>query len=82
MKKEDILKKIVDGELEVEEASELLAELERPKQHSLSCKVSENGAISVSLTLQVEQWDRLLGLADEIREFIKGHKGQLKQNDK
>ena len=47
----------------------------------LSCKQSEKGGVSVyglqrmPVTLYAEQWERLLGFADTIREFIKDHPG-------
>ena len=47
----------------------------------LSCKESEKHAVSVyglqrmPVTLYAEQWERLLGFAEEIRGFIKGHPG-------
>lgn len=85
MNKDEILKKLAAGEMEVEAASKLLAELEQPKRGSLYCKVSEKGAVSIyglqrmPVTLYMEQWDRLLGFADEIRAFIKEHEGKLKR---
>jgi hypothetical protein len=88
MKKEEILKKLAAGEMEVDAASKLLAELEEPKRGSLYCKVSEKGAVSVyglqrmPVTLYMEQWDRLLGFAEEIRQFIKDHDGELKRKEK
>jgi hypothetical protein len=88
MKKEEILQKLASGELQVDAASKLLAELEQPKRGSLYCKVSEKGAVSVyglqrmPVTLYVEQWDRLLGFADDIRQFLKDHDGQLKRKEK
>ena len=87
MKKDEVLAKLAAGELKVEEASKLLAELE-PKRGSLSCKVSEKGGISVyglqkmPVTLYVEQWDKLLGFADEIREFMRDHDAELKRKPK
>lgn len=87
MKKEEILSKLAAGELAVDEASKLLAELETPKRGSLYCKVSEKGAVSVyglqrmPVTLYMEQWDRLLGFGEDIRAFIKDHEGQLKRKD-
>ena len=45
----------------------------------LSCKQSEKGAVSVyglqrmPVTLYAEQWERLLGFAEEIKGFIKSH---------
>lgn len=88
MKKEEILQKLASGELEVEAASKLLAEIEQPKRGSLYCKVSEKGAVSVyglqrmPVTLYVEQWERLLGFADEIKQFLKDHDGELKRKEK
>ena len=81
MTKEEILKKLAAGELEVEAASKLLAELEQPKRGSLYCKVSEKGAVSVyglqrmPVTLYAEQWERLLGFAESIKSFIQNHPG-------
>jgi hypothetical protein len=88
MKKEEILKKLAAGELDVDVASKMLAELEQPKRGSLYCKVSEKGAISVyglqrmPVTLYVEQWERLLGFAEEIKEFMKDHDSELKRKEK
>ncbi len=88
MTKDEILKKLQAGELEVEAASKLLAELDQPKRGSLYCKVSEKGAVSVyglqrmPVTLYMEQWDRLLGFAEELRTFIKEHDGELKRKEK
>jgi hypothetical protein len=73
---------------------DLKAELERLKAEndrlrsqrgrSASLKVSEKGGVSVyglgrfPVTLYKEQWTRLLGMADEIRAFIKEHDAELK----
>lgn len=84
MKKEEILAKLASGELAVDEASKLLADLE-PRRGALYCKVSEKGGVSVyglqrmPVTLYVEQWERLLGFADDIRQFLKDHDAQLKR---
>jgi hypothetical protein len=84
MNKQEVLAKLASGEIKVEEASKLLAELE-PKRGSLSCRVSEKGGISVyglqkmPVTLYVEQWEKLLGFADELREFMKEHDAELKR---
>ena len=85
MNKEEILAKLANGELEVEEASKLLAAIESQKRGSLYCKVSQKGAISVyglqrmPVTLYVEQWERLLGIADEILQFAKENDAALKR---
>jgi hypothetical protein len=87
MKKEEILAKLAAGELKVEEASKLLAEIDQPKRGSLYCKVSEKGALSVyglqrmPVTLYVEQWQRLLAFADEIHTFIKENDSRFKRKD-
>ena len=88
MNKEEILAKLAAGELEVSEASKMLAELEQPKRGSLYCKVSEKGAVSVyglqrmPVTLYMEQWQRLLDFADEVRTFITEHEGELKKKER
>jgi hypothetical protein len=88
MKKEEILAKLKAGELEVDAASKLLAELDQPKRGALYCKVSEKGAVSVyglqrmPVTLYMEQWERLLGFAEEIKEFIKENDSKLKRKEK
>jgi hypothetical protein len=88
MKKDEILAKLAAGELTTAEASKLLDELTQPKRGSLYCKVSEKGGISVyglqrmPVTLYVEQWERLLDFADEIREFLKEHDSELKRKEK
>jgi hypothetical protein len=56
----------------------------RGRTGSASLKVSEKGAISVyglgrfPVTLYQEQWLKLLGMADEIRQFIEENRGRLK----
>jgi hypothetical protein len=87
MKKEEILARLAAGELSVAEASQLLGE-EQPKRGQLYCKVSAKGAISVyglqrmPVTLYVEQWERLLAFADELRAFITAHDAEFKRKEK
>ena len=84
MTKEEILSKLQSGELSVEEASKQLAALDT-KRGQLYCKVSEKGGVSVyglgrfPITLYMEQWDRLLTFADEIKSFIAANSGKLKR---
>jgi hypothetical protein len=60
------------------------AGLRKEATQGLSLKVSGKGAVSVyglgrfPVTLYKEQWLRLLGLADDVREFIRIHDQQLK----
>jgi hypothetical protein len=50
-------------------------------------KVSEKGAVSVyglgrfPVTLYQEQWQKLLGMADEIKAFIAENKDRLKAKE-
>ena len=88
MNKEEILAKLASGELNVAEASKMLAALEQPKRGSLYCKVSEKGAVSVyglqrmPVTLYMEQWQRLLDFGDDVRKFIEEHEGELKKKER
>ena len=85
MTKEEILAKVAAGEIPVGEASKLLEQAEQAKKGSLHCKVSEKGAVSVyglqrmPVTLYVEQWERLLNFADQVRQFMKEHDAELKR---
>ena len=76
---------------------ELKAELERLKAENealkarttrgVSMKVSEKGGVSVyglgrfPVTLYMEQWLKLLDMAEDIRRFIKENEGQLKKKE-
>jgi hypothetical protein len=58
--------------------------LKKRRSQSVSMKVSEKGAISVyglgrfPVTLYQEQWNKLLSMADEIKQFIAENKDKLK----
>lgn len=58
--------------------------LKKRRSSSVSLKVSEKGAVSVyglgrfPVTLYQEQWQKLLGMADEIKTFIEENKASLK----
>jgi hypothetical protein len=76
---------------------ELKAELEKLKAENaalksrgskgVSMKVSEKGGVSVyglgrfPVTLYMEQWVKLLDMAEEIRAFIKENDGRLKKKE-
>jgi hypothetical protein len=81
--REEILRKVAAGELAIEDADRLLAETDQPKRGTLYCKVSQKGALSIyglqrmPVTLYVEQWERLLDFADEIRRYAKEHAHEL-----
>ncbi len=61
--------------------------LKRPGRGQMSLKVSEKGALSVyglgkfPVTLYREQWERLLGMSDEIRAFIRDNDQALKKKE-
>ncbi len=77
---------MADEDLQAEIAR-LKAENESLKQRrtgAVSMKVSEKGAVSVyglgrfPVTLYQEQWQKLLGLSDQIKEFIEENRSRLK----
>ncbi|MCA9249055.1 MAG: hypothetical protein KDA42_18160 [Planctomycetales bacterium] len=84
MKKEEILAKVAAGELSVEDGMKMINEADK-KKGGLYCRVSQKGAISVyglqrmPVTLYVEQWERLLSFADDIRNFAKENDADLKR---
>ena len=57
------------------------------KTRGVSLKVSEKGALSVyglgrfPVTLYMEQWLKLLDLADDLRAFIKENEARLKKKE-
>ena len=71
-----------------EELMARIAELEKQavskKSGSMQFKVSEKGGVSVyglgrfPVTLYYEQWMRLLGASDNLREFLEENKSKLK----
>ncbi len=78
----------VNGELEKlrRENDELRAKA-AAQTRPLSMKVSEKGALSVygmgrfPVTLYKEQWQKLLGISDDIRKFIKENDSALKAKE-
>jgi len=72
-----------------EELKNRLAQLEKEVQTKkrsgdLTFKVGEKGGVSVyglgrfPVTLYYEQWNRLLGAAEEIKKFLEENKSKLK----
>jgi hypothetical protein len=61
--------------------------LKKPARGVLSLKVSEKGALSVygmgrfPVTLYREQWERLLAMSDQIKEFIELNDHALKKKE-
>jgi hypothetical protein len=88
MTKQEILAQVAAGKLSVDEATKQLADLETPKRGSLYCKVSPKGGMSLyglqrmPVTLYIEQWERLLAFADDLRAFLKEHDAELKRKQR
>ena len=61
--------------------------LKKPSRGQMSLKVSEKGALSVyglgrfPVTLYREQWEKLLAMADQIRQFIHDNTHLLKKKE-
>jgi hypothetical protein len=74
-----VLAQLASGKLTQEQALAQLKTAPKSNGGSLSCKASEKGAVSVyglqrmPVTLYCEQWERLLGFAEEIKSFIQSH---------
>ena len=73
-----------DNQAELERLRKENASLKKGSARGMSLKVSEKGGLSVyglgrfPVTLYKEQWLKLLGLTEEIKEFIKEHDAELK----
>ena len=58
--------------------------LKKRSEKGLSLKVSQKGGVSVyglgrfPVTLYKEQWEKLLDMSDDIRDFIQENESQLK----
>ena len=67
--------------------AQLEAALANKNARAVTLKVSEKGAVSAygmgrfPVTLYAQQWEKLLGMADEIREFIAENKRKLSTKD-
>ena len=61
--------------------------LKKPARGQMSLRVSEKGALSVyglgrfPVTLYREQWEKLLGMTDQIRQFIADNDSRLKRKE-
>ncbi|MFQ5665865.1 MAG: hypothetical protein ACE5I7_05470 [Candidatus Binatia bacterium] len=81
---------VADEELQ-REIERLRAENEalkaRGRPSAVTFRVSEKGAVSVyglgrfPVTLYQEQWDKLLGVASELRAFIDANRDRLKKKE-
>lgn len=77
----------IKAELERLRAENQALKAQKPARGTLSMKVSEKGALSIygmgrfPVTLYKEQWLKLLGIADEIKQFIQDNDSRLKAKD-
>ena len=76
-----------DLKAEIEQLRAENEALKKPARGQMSLKVSEKGALSVyglgrfPVTLYREQWEKLLGMAEEIRIFIRENDHALKKKE-
>jgi len=76
-----------DLQAEIERLKAENESLRRPARGQMSLKVSEKGALSVyglgrfPVTLYREQWEKLLGMGDQIRQFIQENDSVLKKKE-
>src|SRR5258707_1181178 len=74
-----------DLKIEIERLRAENEALKKPARGQMLMKVSEKGGLSVyglgrfPVTLYREQWEKLLGMADEIRTFIRENDADLKK---
>lgn len=70
---------------ELERLREENASLKEAKEKALRLKVSEKGGVSLygirrfPITFYKDEWDTVLGMADEIRAFIRENDSSLKR---
>jgi len=75
---EDLKRRVAELEKQLE------AERSKGRQ-GIQLKVSEKGGVSLygirrfPVTFYLEEWERILGMADEIRAFMAEHRGELKR---
>ena len=73
--------------LEIERLRAENEALKKPSRGQVYLKVSEKGGLSVygmgrfPVTLYREQWEKLLSMADEIRNFIRENDHSLKKKE-
>jgi hypothetical protein len=74
-----------DLKAEIERLRAENEKLKKPSRGQTSLKVSEKGGLSVyglgrfPVTLYREQWEKLLGMSDDIRAFIQENDEALKK---
>ena len=77
----------VEMQAEIERLRAENEALKKPARGQMSLKVSEKGGLSVyglgrfPVTLYREQWEKLLAMADQIRQFIHDNTHLLKKKE-
>jgi len=77
----------VQSELERLRAENAALKASSARRGAVSFKVSEKGGVSVyglgrfPVTLYKEQWEKVLGMVDDIRMFIAEHEAELKTKE-
>ena len=85
MSKFEILNAVAAGEMSVEQGSQLLSAMAKPKP--LTLRVSVKGALSVyglqrmPVSLYIDQWERLWGFIDDMQDFAETNADRLKRKD-
>ena len=70
---------------ELERLRAEVASLKANQQKAMRLQVSAKGGVSLygirrfPVTFYLEEWERILGMADEIRAFMKENEGSLKR---
>lgn len=74
-----------DLRAEVEKLRAENEELKKTEKRGIRLQVSQKGAVSLygirrfPVTFYVDEWEKILGMADEIRTFSEEHMGELKR---
>lgn len=74
-----------DVQAELERLRAENASLKSRQTRELSLKVSQKGAVSLygirrfPVTFYADEWDKILGMQDQVRAFIQEHDGELKR---
>jgi hypothetical protein len=77
----------LQSELERLRAENEALKAKADNRRSVYLKVSDKGAVSLyglgrfPTTLYVEQWETILGMADEIRDFLQTNASKLKRKE-
>jgi len=88
MDRKQILASLASKAITLEEAETLLGAADKANGVALRCKVSDKGAVSIyglqrmPVTLYVEQWERLLAFAEDLKAFLEAHRGELHRKEK